>query len=79
MIFDTSTQYSFFEVKYEHEAFVSVEQLVRFIKLFPFLCVLFLAVHVSICIVLSLCLLCIEFVAIRSSLQLSSSEDGWGM
>jgi len=34
MIFDSSTQYSFFEVKYEHEAFVSVEQLVCFIKLF---------------------------------------------
>jgi len=52
MIFDTSTQYSFFAVKCEHEAFVSVEQLVCFIKLFlriffsPFLCVLFLAVHV---------------------------------
>jgi hypothetical protein len=47
MIFDTSTQYSFFEVKYEREAFVTVEQLVCFIKLFlksffffsPFLCV----------------------------------------
>jgi hypothetical protein len=34
MIFDSSTQYSFFEVKYEHEAFVSVEQLVCFINLF---------------------------------------------
>jgi len=34
MVFDTSTQYSFFEVKYEHEVFVSDEQLVRFIKLF---------------------------------------------
>jgi hypothetical protein len=86
MIFDTSTQYSFFEVTYEREAVVSVEQLVCFIKLFlkslfflPLLSFVFffLAVHVYLLSV-SLCLLCIDLLqyALVCSSRRRKTVDG---
>jgi hypothetical protein len=82
MIFDTSTQYYFFEVKYEHEAFVSVEQLVCFIKLFPeeFLP----PPPLPLCFVLWRCMsICVVLVFVYCVSiccnTLSSSEDDWGM